>query len=241
MDVYSTNWSESDAGNSTPSPDGFPEGMFPSGVDDSARAVMGAIKRYVDQQIPLVTGGTSTAYTLAYAVAPSQVYDGMTHLVQFNAVNGAAPTLNVNALGAKPLHKYQAGAWVAVAAGDITANIVCRVAYNAAAGAYRITSSSAPIIAQGIGANGYTMLPGPTPLLQQWGTSVVVSTGVPQTVTFPVAFSAAPYSVQVTANGNSGPLNNGSHSATSVVAASFLLTNGGANNIAFFWMAIGPA
>ena len=73
MDVYSANWNEADANNSTPAPDSAPEGMFPSGVNDTMRAMMGAVKRFVDQQIPLVTGGTSTAYTLAYAVTPSGV------------------------------------------------------------------------------------------------------------------------------------------------------------------------
>jgi hypothetical protein len=100
--------------------------------------MMGATKRYVDQQIPLVTGGTSTAYTLAYGVAPSQLYDGMTHLLQFNAVNGLAPTLNVNVLGAKPLHYYAAGDWRAIPTGLIGANQVARVAYNSSAGTYRL-------------------------------------------------------------------------------------------------------
>jgi hypothetical protein len=138
MDVYSTNWNEADASNSTAAPDGWPEGMAPSGVNDSGRAMMGATKRFVDQQIPLLTGGTSTAYTLAYAVTPSQLYDGMTHLVQFNAVNGVAPTLNVNALGAKPIHFYGGAAWGACPANMFAVDQIARVAYNAAAGTYRV-------------------------------------------------------------------------------------------------------
>ena len=112
--------------------------MAPSGVNNSGRAMMGATKRFVDQQIPLVTGGSSTAYTLSYSVAPSQLYDGMTHLVQFNAANGVAPTLNVNLLGAKPLHYYAAGDWRVVPSGFLGANQTARVAYNASAGAYRL-------------------------------------------------------------------------------------------------------
>ena len=118
--------------------DGWPEGMMPSGVNDSGRAMMGATKRFVDQQIPLVTGGTSTAYTLAYAVAPRLVVRRQwTHLVQFNAVNGAAPTLNVNALGAKPLHYYAGAAWGACPANMFAIDQIVRVTYNAAAGTYR--------------------------------------------------------------------------------------------------------
>jgi microcystin-dependent protein len=138
MDVYSSNWTESDDGNSTASPDGFPTGMAPSGVDNSARAMMGAIKRYVDQQIPLVTGGTSTAYTLAYAVTPTALAEGMTHLVQFNAANGAAATLNVNALGAKPLHYHCAGAWRVIPTGLLDTDEIYEVSYNSSAGAYRL-------------------------------------------------------------------------------------------------------
>jgi hypothetical protein len=148
MDVYSANWNESDASNSTAAPDGWPEGMAPSGVNDSGRAMMGAVKRYVDQHIPLVTGGTSTAYTLAYAVTPSGVADGMTHLVQFNQACGTSPTLNVNALGAKPLHKYHNGAWTTLVANDVSTDMVCKVAYNAGAGTYRIVgSANAPTMA----------------------------------------------------------------------------------------------
>jgi microcystin-dependent protein len=137
MDITQSNWTESDDSNSTASPDGWPENMMPSGVNNSARAMMGAIKRWFNWSIPMVTGGTSTAYTLSYGVTPS-LSDGMTHLVQFNAVNGAAPTLNVNALGAKPLHYYAAGAWRAIPTGLIGADQVFRVAYNSSAGAYRI-------------------------------------------------------------------------------------------------------
>ena len=62
----------------------------------------------------------------------------MTHLVQFNAANGVAPTLNVNALGAKPLQYYAAGDWRVVPSGLIGANQVLRVAYNSSAAAYRV-------------------------------------------------------------------------------------------------------
>ena len=42
------NWSDAAPGNDENSPDGFPEGMPPSGVNDSAREVMAAIKRWYD-------------------------------------------------------------------------------------------------------------------------------------------------------------------------------------------------
>jgi hypothetical protein len=61
----------------------------------------------------------------------------MTHLVQFNAINGAAPTLNVNTLGAKPLHFWASGGWGAWPANMVAVDQIVRVTYNAAAGTYR--------------------------------------------------------------------------------------------------------
>jgi microcystin-dependent protein len=138
MDIGASNWSETDASNNTPAPDGAPEGMFPSGVNDTIRAVMGATKRWYDWSIPKITGGTSTAYTLSYSVAPGALLDGMVHVVQFNAANGNASTLNVNSLGAIPLHYYSAGAWRAVPAALFDTDTISRVAYNASVGAYRL-------------------------------------------------------------------------------------------------------
>ncbi len=138
MDIGASNWNENDTNNNTPAPDGAPEGMFPSGVNDTIRAVMGATKRWYDWSIPKVTGGTSTAYTLSYGVAPGALVDGMTHVVQFNALNGNAPTLNVNSLGAIALQYYSAGAWRAVPAALFNTDTISRVAYNASAGAYRL-------------------------------------------------------------------------------------------------------
>lgn len=41
-------WSNSASGNTAASPDGFPEGMAPSGVNDSAREIMAAVRRFVE-------------------------------------------------------------------------------------------------------------------------------------------------------------------------------------------------
>jgi microcystin-dependent protein len=71
-------------------------------------------------------------------VAPGALVDGMTHLVQFNAANGVAATLNVGALGAKPLHYYAAGDWRVIPSALLGANQIARVSYNSSAGAYRL-------------------------------------------------------------------------------------------------------
>jgi hypothetical protein len=137
-DVSASNWNSTDNSNTDAAPDGAPEGMAPSGVNNGLRAHQGAIKRWYKWSTPATTAGTSTAYTLTYDVAPGALVDGMTHLVQFNATNGAAATLNINSLGAKPLYTYQAAGWAAAPAGVLTANMVSRVAYDSASGTYRV-------------------------------------------------------------------------------------------------------
>jgi len=138
MDIAAANWNEDDNANTTAAPDGAPEGMAPSGVNNVLRAHQGALKRFYNWTIPKITGGSGTAYTLSYAVAPGALVDGMTHLVQFHAANGNAPTLNVNMLGALPLHYYSAGAWRTVPAGLFGADQIFRVACHSSSGTYRI-------------------------------------------------------------------------------------------------------
>lgn len=138
MDICAANWNEDDASNVAAAPDGAPEGMAPSGVNNVLRAMMGAVKRSYAWSIPKPTGGTSTAYTLSYGIAPGALVDGMMHLVQFSTANGAAATLNVGGLGATPLHYHAAGAWRLAPPGLIGVDQVLRVAYHGSSGAYRI-------------------------------------------------------------------------------------------------------
>src|SRR5262245_32754962 len=76
------------------------EGMAPSAVNNSARAEMAAVKRYaLDRSGVLVTGGSSTAYTLTTNETLT-LADGITVRCRMSATNGAAPTLNVDGTGA---------------------------------------------------------------------------------------------------------------------------------------------
>lgn len=142
MDISQSNWNEVDDNNVVAAPDGAPEGMPPSGVNNTLRAMMGAIKRWYDQSIPRATDGTgtSTAYTLGYGAVPTALADGMTFLVAFDKGCGNAPTLDVNSLGAKPLYKWAFGSWVALAAGDLLAGQIVRVSYQQSLGAFRVLS-----------------------------------------------------------------------------------------------------
>lgn len=137
-DIYASNWNEDDASNNSAAPLGAPEGMPPSGVNDVMRAHQAAVKRYVNQQSPKLTTGSATAYALAYAVPPGAYVDGITFKVQFHTTNGAAATLNVNVLGAKPLHYHAAGAWRVAPPGLVDTDEVFEVAYHDATGAFRL-------------------------------------------------------------------------------------------------------
>src|SRR5882724_8833514 len=100
-------WSQTAASNATADASiNWQEGQAPSSVNDSARAMMASTAKYRDDIAgAIVTGGTSTAYT----VASYQVYDSLAHLngqiIAFtpHTTSNATVTLNVDGLGAKPL------------------------------------------------------------------------------------------------------------------------------------------
>ena len=101
------NWSKTTASNATAdSTVNWAEGMAPSAVNDSGRAMMASTAAYRDDVAGgITTGGTSTAYT----VTTYEVFDTLAHLngqlVAFtpHTTNGSTVTLNVDGLGAKPL------------------------------------------------------------------------------------------------------------------------------------------
>ena len=128
-DVCSSGWSETDASNNTASPAGFPEGMAPSGVNDAARAVMGATKRFWNRNNGVKTsGGTNTA-TLAYDVAAAAYCTGERFLFIVGGTNTGATTLNVNTLGAKNIYRND-GATSALIGGELVAGQYAEVVYD---------------------------------------------------------------------------------------------------------------
>lgn len=95
------------ANNDDTPPDGFPENMAYSEVNDSARELMAAIARDVqDSRGALTTAGTAPDYTLnasrdlsGVGLAPQQVFGFRCH----SGNSGAATTLNVDSIGALDL------------------------------------------------------------------------------------------------------------------------------------------
>lgn len=117
-------WSQTAASNgSADSTCPFPEGMSPAALNDGTRGMMAALAKYRDDTAGTgrLTGGTSTAYTIAS-------YQGFTTLagltnqeicIIVNATNGDNPTLNVDGLGALPIHSTIGGS--ALPAGTLIA------------------------------------------------------------------------------------------------------------------------
>lgn len=97
-------WSQTAATNATAdSTVNYAEGQAPSSLNDSARAAMASVAKYRDDIAgSIVTGGSSTAYT----VTSSQGF-ALTagYMIAFSphVTSGATVTLNVDSLGAKPL------------------------------------------------------------------------------------------------------------------------------------------
>lgn len=137
-DLGSSSWSETDSSNIQNPPNGWPEAMQPSSVNNSARAGMGATKRFWNRiNAVKTTAGSSTSYTLTYDEAASQYYDGEIHSFVVDEANGASPTLNINGIGSRPLQFYCGAAWAALPANILGANQVVQVRYDLSALAFR--------------------------------------------------------------------------------------------------------
>jgi hypothetical protein len=125
------NWSQTASSNSSADSNiNWAEGQAPSSVNDSARAMMAVVAKYRDDTAgTLTTGGTATAYTLTTntVFTTLALLSGQQLKVKFNATSGAAPTLNVDGLGAKALQLYSG---TAIPTGMIIANSIWDVTYD---------------------------------------------------------------------------------------------------------------
>jgi microcystin-dependent protein len=141
------NWSQTPGSNATATYT-WAEGQAPSSINDSARGIMADVAKYRDDIAgAIVTGGTSTAYT----VTSYSVYDTLAHMngamIAFtpNVTCGATVTLNVDSLGAKPL---RTSTGVELLAGTLIAGTPYVATYN---------NSDAVWYLQGFFANPYNI------------------------------------------------------------------------------------
>ena len=123
-------WSTTAGSNNSSAPNGFPESMAPSGVNNSARELMAQVRRWAEQIISgtygATTGEASNAYSITPDIYPSALTPGATYTFQASTTNTGAATLEVASLGAKGLQSGGA----ALSSGDITENDWIEVVYD---------------------------------------------------------------------------------------------------------------
>jgi microcystin-dependent protein len=128
-------WSKTSATNGTADPNiDWSEGMSPSSINDSARAMMSQLAGWRDDISGLLTtSGSSTAYTVTtnsgYCPSATAPPDGTLISATVNAANGAAPTLTVDSCTAAPI---QVSAATAIPAGTLIAGTPYSFRYSVA-------------------------------------------------------------------------------------------------------------
>lgn len=143
-------WSQTASTNATADPNiNWAEGMSPSSVNDSARAMMAQIAKWRDDLSGLqTTTGTATAFALAtnQANIASVPQNGQMLAFRLNLTNGVAPTLIVDGGIAYPI---QTAPTVAVASGVLIAGTPYIVSFNTSASAWVLHSFYSTTIAAG--------------------------------------------------------------------------------------------
>lgn len=122
-------WSTTAASNATADPAvNMAEGMAPSALNDSIRALMASVAKARDDWYGITTGGTSTAYTITTGstFATAAAMSGVIFTIIPNATNGAAPTLAVDGLTARAINQSTG---VAVATGELISGTPYLVKY----------------------------------------------------------------------------------------------------------------
>lgn len=123
-DLAQSSWSEIDALNNQAAPLGWTPGvMLPTGVEPTAQAMMGAMKRWWNRQNPIYAATLTTTDT--YTVSPQTPVTSFTSFelwrVRMPSANtSTSPTITWGPSPA-PIQKYNNGALVNLAIGDIQA------------------------------------------------------------------------------------------------------------------------
>src|SRR5579883_3080347 len=137
-------WSTTAASNATSDPTiNWAEGMSPSSVNDSARAMEARLREWGnDISGSITTAGASTAYT----IASNQGFDTLAHLngqmIAFvpHVTCGNPVTLNVDGIGAKPLRSSPG---VELPSGALIQGTPYVATYNNADGAFYLKGAAA--------------------------------------------------------------------------------------------------
>jgi len=180
-------WSTTAGSNNATPPDGWPENMSPSAVNDSARENMAAIARwYAALSGSIATTGSSNAYVLT--TGSSHASFGAIGLLSFRAnhENTGAATLNVDSLGSKALRANG----VALSGGAIKSGKVYLATYSSTDDAFDLHSADvgAALAAQIWAASGIGYItPAATATALAWQTLTDAATVAVDWATFATA------------------------------------------------------
>jgi hypothetical protein len=132
-------WSQTAGANANADPHiNWAEGQAPSSINDSARAMMAALANYRNDLAGAnITGGTSTAYTLAsnQGFTSTTDLDGVELAFVILSDNGANPTLNVDGVGAFPL---VSAASAPIPAGALLSGTVQTATFSKSLGVWKV-------------------------------------------------------------------------------------------------------
>lgn len=121
-------WDIAAANNNSAPPDGWPENMAYSAVNNTAREGMAVLKRYfLDINGSLAAAGSANAYTLTLNAGYSAYFEGMYFACSIPATNTGATTINVNAIGSQSVVNRDG---TALGAGQLTADGVYEFRYD---------------------------------------------------------------------------------------------------------------
>lgn len=138
-DIHTATWNEIAANNNAAPPDGMPEGQAAASVNDGVREVMGAIKRDWNRRNPTTTTtGTSSAFLLAYTMAPAGYVQGLTFCFIPHVTSAASATLNPGG-GARPLLRADG---TAVRGGELRQGLFATVVFDATFNGWRVVDAT---------------------------------------------------------------------------------------------------
>lgn len=148
-------FSQTDASNGSGTMPSWLGSAAPSTLDDAGRALQGAVTREWNwRSYTLTSGGTGTALTLTYSVAPAAYYNGQRFAFITNTAVTGSCTLSVNGLTATTIKKNIGGTLVALASGDVPAGTYLEVEYNLAGTAFVIVNGILPFVSDTSGNIG---------------------------------------------------------------------------------------
>ena len=129
-------WSVTPAsnGNAAPGINWQENVMFVKDTNDSARAMMADIAKWIaDTQGTLNATGSANNYSVTTNAGYSALVNGLTLKIKFSIANVGPSLLTVDSLAAKQIIKYGANGPVALSQGDIVADATYLLVYDAVA------------------------------------------------------------------------------------------------------------